>query len=115
MTTTMVEEAVPGLQGDCKRGSRAIMALHPLGLAAGAMQVLTVPGRSSGVLRSIPGSLMTVDDKRYIVAGLDDANWVLNTRAAGRGMLRRGRTEEHVSPVELQSRIAPGSFMSFPG
>jgi hypothetical protein len=55
MTTTMVEEAVPGLQGDCQRGSRAIMALHPLGLAAGSMQVLTVPGRSSGVLRSIPG------------------------------------------------------------
>jgi hypothetical protein len=78
------------------------------------MHVLTVPGGSSGVLRSTPVSLMTVDDKRCIVAGLDDADWVLNTRAAGRGMLRSGRTEEHVSPVELQSRIAPGSRVSFP-
>jgi hypothetical protein len=81
--------------------NRAVMALQRLGFVVGTMHVLAVPGRHSGVYRSTPVSLLTVDGHRYIVAGLDDADWVLNARVAGRGMLRRGRTEEHVSLVEL--------------
>jgi hypothetical protein len=81
--------------------NRVVMALQRLGFVVGTMHVLTVPGRHSGVYRSTPVSLLTVDDHRYIVAGLDDADWVLNARVAGRGMLCRGRTEEHVSLVEL--------------
>src|SRR5215210_1872834 len=80
--------------------NRVIMALQRVGLAVGSIHVLTVFGRHSGVLRSTPVSLLTLDDHRYIVAGLDDADWVLNARAAGRGTLRRGRTEEHVSLIE---------------
>ena len=78
-----------------------IIALQRLGFVVGSMYVLAVPGRRSGVLRSTPVSLLTVDDQRYIVAGLDSADWVLNARAVGRGSLHRGRTEEHVSLVEL--------------
>jgi hypothetical protein len=81
--------------------NRVIIALQRLGFVVGSMRVLAVPGRHSGVLRSTPVSLLTVDDQRYIVAGLDNADWVLNARAAGRGVLCRGRTEEHVSLVEL--------------
>jgi hypothetical protein len=81
--------------------NRVVMALQRLGFVVGTMHVLAVPGRRSGVYRSTPVSLLTVDGHRYIVAGLDDADWVLNARVAGRGMLRRGRTEEHVSLVEL--------------
>ncbi len=89
--------------------NRVIMALQRLGLAVGSMHVLSLPGRHSGVFRSTPVSLLTIDNQRYIVAGLDGADWVLNARAAGRGMLRRGRTEEHVSldelPVEERAQI----------
>ena len=46
-------------------------------------------------------SLLTVNGHRYIVAGLDDADWVLNARAMGRGTLHRGRTDEYVSLTEL--------------
>jgi hypothetical protein len=81
--------------------NRLIMALQRLGLAVGSMHVLSVPGRHSGVFRSTPVSLLTIDNRRYIVAGLEGADWVLNARAAGRGMLRRGRTEEHISLEEL--------------
>jgi hypothetical protein len=81
--------------------NRVVMALQRLGFVVGTMHVLAVPGRRSGVYRSTPVSPLTVDGDRYIVAGLDDADWVLNARVAGRGMLRRGRTEEHVSLVEL--------------
>ena len=89
--------------------NRVIMALQRLGLAIGSIHVLSVPGRQSGVFRSTPVSLLTIDNQRYIVAGLDNADWVLNARASGRGMLRRGRTEEHVSldelPVEERAQI----------
>jgi hypothetical protein len=81
--------------------NRVIMALQRVGLALGSMHVLSVPGRRSGVVHSTPVSLLTVDDERYIVAGLNDADWVRNARAAGGGVLRHGRTEEHVSLVEL--------------
>jgi hypothetical protein len=77
--------------------------------------VLAVPGRRSGVFHSTPVSLLTVDGHRYIVAGLDEADWVLNARVAGHGMLRRGRIEEHVSLVELPVEDRARSCASFPG
>ena len=81
--------------------NQAITALQRPGFVVGSLYVLTLPGRRSGVLRSTLVSVLTVNDQRYIVAGLDDADWVLNARNSGRGMLHRGRTEEHVSLVEL--------------
>jgi hypothetical protein len=105
MSTAMAEGSATRQSGRLpswlKGFNRVIMALQRLGLAVGSMHVLSVPGRQSGVFRSTPVSLLTVDNQRYIVAGLDDADWVLNARAAGRGMLRRGRIEEHVSQFEL--------------
>ena len=81
--------------------NRLVMGLQRIGFVVGPSQVLTVPGRRSGVARSTPVSLMTVDGRRYIVAALEDADWVLNARAAGRGALHRGRAEEQVSLTEL--------------
>ena len=94
--------------------NRVVMALQRLGFVVGSMHVLAVPGRRSGVLRSTPVSLLTVDGHRYIVAGLDDADWVLNARVAGRGMLHRGRTEEHVSLVELPVEERAPILREFP-
>lgn len=105
MTTTMSEGVATREAGRLPSWltgfNRVIMALQRVGFVVGTMHVLAVPGRHSGVLRSTPVSLLTVDDRRYIVAGQDDADWVLNARAAGRGILHRGRTEEHVSLIEL--------------
>ena len=58
-------------------------------------------GRISGRLRTTPVSLLSVAGQRYIVAGLDDADWVRNARAAGWGILRYGRSEERVALNEL--------------
>ena len=49
--------------------NRVAMALQRLGFVIGTMHVLSVPGRQSGVLRSTPVSLLTVDGQRYIVPG----------------------------------------------
>src|SRR5215213_10216253 len=94
--------------------NRVITALQRLGFVVGSMYVLTVPGRRSGVSRSTPVSVLTVNDHRYIVAGLDDADWVLNARDAGRGMLHRGRTEEYVSLVELPVEDRAPILREFP-
>jgi hypothetical protein len=94
--------------------NRVVMALQRLGFVVGTMHVLAVPGRRSGVYRSTPVSLLTIDGHRYIVAGLDDADWVLNARVAGRGMLRRGRTEEDISLVELPVEERARILREFP-
>ena len=81
--------------------NRVIIALQHRGLVIGTMRLLSVPGRKSGKLRTTPVSPLTVDGRRYIVAGLEGADWVKNARAAGWGVLARGRKEERVSLVEL--------------
>ena len=65
------------------------------------MHLISVPGRKSGKLRTTPVSTLTVDGRRYIVAGLDQADWVKNVRVAGWGVLARGCKEERVTLVEL--------------
>jgi len=81
--------------------NRAVIALQRCGLVIGTMRLLSVPGRKSGELRTTPVSPLTVDGERYIVAGMEEADWVKNARAAGWGILARGRREERVALVEL--------------
>lgn len=78
-----------------------IVALQRLGLAIGTMRLLSVPGRRSGRLSTTPVSPLTVDGLRYIVAGHEGSDWVKNVRAAGWGILARGRKVEEVTLVEL--------------
>lgn len=47
----------------------------PVGGTEGPM-VLTVPGRMSGKPRSTPITPFTADEKRYVVGGFPDADWV---------------------------------------
>jgi len=119
MATTISADAAIRKRGKLpawlKGFNRVVMALQQLGFAIGTMHVLSVPGRRSGVLHSTPVSLLTVEGQRYIVAGLDDADWVLNARVAGHGMLRGGRTEEHVALIELQVEDRGAILRVFPG
>ena len=103
-----------GLPSWLKGFNRVIIALQRLGFVVGSMHVLAVPGRRSGILRSTPVSLLTVDGQRYIVAGLDGTDWVLNVRAAGRGILHRERTEEHVSLIEIPVEDRAPILREFP-
>jgi hypothetical protein len=118
MSTIVADGIAPrktgGLPSWLNAVNGVIIALQRLGFVVGSMHVLAVPGRRSGVMRSSPVSLLTVADGRYIVAGLDNADWVLNARAAGRGILHRGRTEEHVSLVELPVDDRAAILREFP-
>ena len=71
------------------------------GLKVGSQHLLTVQGRASGIPRSTPISVVTLDGRRYIVAAFAEADWVRNVRAAGAGSLARGKRSEAVGLVEV--------------
>jgi deazaflavin-dependent oxidoreductase (nitroreductase family) len=99
-----------------KPAIRVFIQMSRLGLSFGGESpvVLTVPGRKSGTPRSTPVTPMTVDGKRYVVAGFPGADWVRNARAAGQATIRRGRTEERVRMVELSAEEARPFLRVFP-
>ncbi|MDQ2652376.1 MAG: deazaflavin-dependent nitroreductase [Chloroflexota bacterium] len=84
------------------------MALQRLGFVAGARHVLVVPGQRTGIADSTLVMVRSVEGERYVTADLHPGKWVQDARAAGRGLLCRGRMDEHVSLTELtlQERIA---------
>jgi len=84
-----------------KLANPVIVALQRRGVVIGTMRLLSVPGRKSGELRTTPVSPLTVDGERYIIAGLEGAEWVKNARSAGWGILARGRKQERVDLVEM--------------
>lgn len=81
--------------------NKVIIGLQRVGLVVGTMRVLSVPGRRSGKLRTTPVSPLSLDGQTYVVGGFDTADWVKNARAAGWGVLAKGRRQERVRLVEL--------------
>ena len=97
-----------------KVANPVIVALQRRGLVIGTMRLLSLPGRKSGELRTTPVSPLAVGGERYIVAGLEGADWVKNARAAGWGILAHGRKEERVRLVELPPRARGPVLREFP-
>lgn len=84
------------------------VALQRIGFVAGARHVLVVPGHRSGVPGSALVMVQSIEGERYVTADLNPGKWVQDARVVGRGLLCRGRMEEHVSLTELtlSERIA---------
>ncbi|BCJ45462.1 hypothetical protein GCM10010168_79980 [Actinoplanes ianthinogenes] len=81
--------------------NRLTRGLTRLGVRVGPVCVLTVPGRRSGVPRPAPVTPITVDGRRYVIAGLPRGDWARNVRAAGRGELAAGRRRSQVILTEV--------------
>ncbi|MEV1128789.1 nitroreductase/quinone reductase family protein [Agromyces sp. NPDC049794] len=75
--------------------------LHRLGVPLGTIHIITIPGRASGEPRSTPVSPLTVDERRYVIAGLSNSSWAKNARAAGHGQLSKGRAHEDIDLIEV--------------
>ncbi|MHB8645127.1 MAG: nitroreductase family deazaflavin-dependent oxidoreductase [Thermomicrobiales bacterium] len=74
----------------------------------GEMTLLTVRGRKSGVPRTVPVVMGAQGGKRWLVSPFGEVNWARNLRAAGEGIVTRGRRSEAIAVVELSaSEAAP--------
>lgn len=93
--------------------NRVVMILNRLGLPLGTQHVLSIPGRKTGRLRSTPISLLTVDGRRYVCTGLE-TDWVKNAKAAGWGILARGRRAEQVRLVDVPVEERAPILREFP-
>jgi deazaflavin-dependent oxidoreductase (nitroreductase family) len=83
--------------------NKFMMAVQKLGIPTGPAMVLTVPGRKTDKPRSTPMTPFEHDGRLYVVAGYPGADWASNARAAGAGMLSRGRKSRRVKIVELDT------------
>jgi hypothetical protein len=97
-----------------KLANPVIVALQRRGVVIGTMRLLGVPGRKSGQLRTTPVSPLMVESERYIITGLEEADWVKNARVAGRGILARGRKQERVNLMELPLQERAPVLREFP-
>ncbi len=114
-TNTMSSQGQTGaLPGWLKPMNRVVIALQRLGLVIGTMRILSVPGRKTGKLQTTPVSPLTVGGKDYVVGGMAEADWVKNARAAGWGILARGRRSRRVALVELPVEERGAVLREFP-
>lgn len=81
--------------------NRVVVLFHRVGLPFGPMQLLTLPGRRTGIPRTTPVAPVTIHGATYICQAYPHADWVKNARAAGRGTLTRGRETREVDLVEV--------------
>src|ERR1051326_4105547 len=63
---------------------------------------MSVPGRKSGKMQTIPLYVLRYDGQRWLVAGYAGSDWVKNVRAAGWCKLFHDRKEERVEIVEVE-------------
>ncbi len=74
-----------------------------LGRGFGNVVVLRVAGRHSGLDRSLPLGLLTVDGRRYLGHPSGDAAWTLNLRASTEAAIEGSGVEEwRFHPVVLE-------------
>jgi len=90
-----------------------VPALNPLiqrllrvGVPIGPMTLLTVRGRASGQPRTTPVGVFELNGRRWLLATFGETNWTRNLRAAGEGILGRGRHREMLAAVELPAETA---------
>jgi deazaflavin-dependent oxidoreductase (nitroreductase family) len=87
--------------------NRLVGVLVKLGVGPRSMRTLSVRGRKSGKLYSAPVNLLELDGTRYLLAPRGVTGWVRNLRVAGTGELRRGRSVETFTAVELPDEAKP--------
>ncbi|WP_377272663.1 nitroreductase family deazaflavin-dependent oxidoreductase [Peterkaempfera sp. SMS 1(5)a] len=94
--------------------NRVVVLLHRVGLPVGPMYLLTVPGRRTGLPRTTPVAPVVVADVRYVLQAYPGSDWAKNARAAGHGVLTRGRREQPVELVEVAEAERAPILREFP-
>src|SRR5919202_4205946 len=95
-----------GVRTGMRLVNRIVGWLLKAGVRLGPNVLLTVPGRTSGLPRSVPVALVELDGQRYLQSPYGQVAWVRNLRAAGSGTIRRGRRTQGIHAVELAAADA---------
>src|SRR5436190_9669038 len=90
-----------------------ITTLLRLGLQVGPSALLSVAGRTSGKMYTIPIALVENSGTSFLVAAFGEVNWVRNLRAAGQAYLTRRRRTEAIGVVELEAKEAAPILKQF--
>lgn len=81
--------------------NRAVAAATRAGLSVWGSRILRVQGRKTGLWRTTPVNVLTLEGTRYLVAPRGDTQWARNMRVSGGGELQLGRKVERFSADEL--------------
>ncbi|MGY5033656.1 nitroreductase family deazaflavin-dependent oxidoreductase [Streptomyces sp. 900116325] len=87
--------------------NRTIAWITRRGISVWGSRVLAVRGRKSGEWRRTPVNLLTVDDRRYLVAPRGHVQWTHNMRAAGGGELHLGKKVDVFTATEVPDDEKP--------
>ena len=93
--------------------TQVIIVLQRLGIAFFSFHVISIPGRRSGQMRTTVVSPFTVEGQRYLLS-FGQLDWVRNARAAGWGMISRGRKRTRVGLDEIQPPASASIVREFP-
>ncbi len=94
-------------------GSTMLTALLRAGLPLGSLSLLSVRGRKSGKISTIPVALVEQDGTSFLVAAFGEVSWVRNLRVTGQAQLTRRRRTEAIGVVELEAREAAPILKQF--
>ncbi|WP_084369660.1 nitroreductase family deazaflavin-dependent oxidoreductase [Microbispora sp. ATCC PTA-5024] len=94
--------------------NRIFVFLHRVGLPIGPIHLLTVPGRTSGLPRTTPVAPVVVDGVHYVLQAYPNSDWAKNARAAGQGVLTRGRRSQAVDLAEVPEARRADILREFP-
>ena len=91
------------------RGQRMLNAIFGtmirLGVIPGA-HLMSVPGRKSGKMQTIPLYVLRHEGQRWLVAGYAGSDWVKNVRVAGWCEFIHDRVKERVQVIEVEETLS---------
>ena len=80
------------------------------GMPMGPNALLTVRGRTSGLDRTTPVAVVSIDRRRWVIATFGETNWARNLRAAGKATVTVNRRTEPVAARELSTTEAEAFY-----
>jgi len=80
------------------------------GMPMGPNALLTVRGRTSGLDRTTPVAVVSIDRRRWVIATFGETNWARNLRAAGKATVTVNRRAEPVAARELSTSEAEAFY-----
>jgi deazaflavin-dependent oxidoreductase (nitroreductase family) len=101
------------MTGGLRVVSTILTTLLRIGLPVGPAVLLSVRGRTSGKIYTIPVELVESSGTSFLVAAFGEVNWVRNLRAAGQAHLTRRRRTEAIGVVELGAKEAAPILKQF--